>query len=103
MEENNELKLYSISAAAKELSIRKDTLINLIETGKIGVIELGKRRKVPHLELIQFIKSNTAKVNPKVKTCSKGIESIIKKHKFASNNNSIDEINKVFNRIREEQ
>ncbi|MBL1215421.1 MAG: helix-turn-helix domain-containing protein [Ignavibacteriae bacterium] len=103
MEENNELKLYSISAAAKELTIRKVALINLIETGKIGVIELGKRRKVPHLELIQFIKSNTIKLNPKFKTYSKGIESIVKKHKHSSNDSSIDEINKVFNKIRGEQ
>ncbi len=64
---------------------------------------MGKRRKIPHLELIQFIKSNTTKVNPKVKTYSKGIESIVKKHKYSSNNNSIDEINAVFNKIKGKQ
>ena len=101
MEKHNvEIKLYSISAAAKELSIRKDTLINLIDTGKIGVIELGKRKKVPHLELVQFIKSNTTRVNPKVKIYSKSIESIIKKHKYSSSNNTMEEINKVFNKRR---
>jgi len=54
MEATNQLKLYSISAAAKVLSLWKDTLYRLVADGKIGFIEIGKRKKIPYNELVRF-------------------------------------------------
>jgi len=97
---NNEIKLYSISAAAKELSIRKNTLLDLISQGKIGIIEIGKRQKISHLELVQFIQSNTKKINYKHPKNNLIISAIINKHNHSEKNNSLDEINKIFDKIR---
>ena len=52
--EKNELKLFSIHAAARVLCIGRDTLCKLIREGKIGYIEIGRRKKIPHQELIRF-------------------------------------------------
>ena len=60
MEENNvEIKLYSISAAAKSMCISRDALRNLINVGKIGYIQIIKNKKIPHQELVRFQKENT--------------------------------------------
>jgi excisionase family DNA binding protein len=101
MEENNELKLYSITAAAKKLSIRKETLLDLIERGKIGVNDgLGNRRKISHLELIRYIKSSTVYINPDNNKKSSNIDSIVKKYKYAKQEKPMDEINKIFNKLK---
>jgi len=100
MEENNELKLYSITTAAKELAIRKETLLDLIEDGKIGVIELGARRKISHIELVRFIKSNSILISPISKNNKISIDTIVKKHKYSNKEKSIDKINKVFNKLK---
>lgn len=99
MEQNNELKLYSISAAAKELSIRKEVLMNLIENGKIGIIKIGERNKISHIEIIKYIKTNTIALNPQAKNIS-SITSIIKKHKYSKQENTLDEINEIFKKNR---
>ena len=66
--ETNRLKLYSISAAAKTLSLGKDRMYRLVEEGKIGYIEMGKRRKIPYQELVRFQNENTIqKCIPKTK------------------------------------
>jgi excisionase family DNA binding protein len=52
--EKSELKLYSIHAAARVLCIGRDTLCRLISEGKVGYIEIGKRKKIPHQELVRF-------------------------------------------------
>ncbi|MCB0743214.1 MAG: helix-turn-helix domain-containing protein [Ignavibacteriae bacterium] len=60
MEENNvEIKLYSISAAAKSMCISRDALRNLINDGKIGYIQILKNKKIPHQEFVRFQKENT--------------------------------------------
>lgn len=67
MEANNQLKLYSISAAAKSLAIGKDTLYRLVAEGKIGFIEMGKRKKISFNELVRFQSENTVmKKEPKL-------------------------------------
>ena len=102
MDENNaELKLYSISAAAKQLSIRKENLLKLIEGGKIGVLNIGSRRKISHLELVQFIKSNTVKSNPSSSHRRITIDSITKKHKSNRKKETINEIDKIFDKFKE--
>lgn len=58
MEENNELKLYSISAAALNMGISRDTIRELINKGKIGYIPIGNRKKIPHREIVKFQKES---------------------------------------------
>ena len=62
-ENNNNLKLYSLSEAAKLLGIGRDTLKSLIAKGKIGYIESFKHKKISHLELERFIKESTMKTD----------------------------------------
>jgi len=50
----NPLKLYSLSEAAKAMSIGRDSLRNLIVEGKIGTILVGRSNKISHQELIRF-------------------------------------------------
>lgn len=100
-EKNAELKLYSISAAAKQLSVRKDNLLKLIEDGKIGVLNIGSRRKISHLELVQFIKSNTVKLNPASSHRRITIGSITQKHKSKRKKETINEIDKIFDKFKE--
>jgi hypothetical protein len=59
MEENNELKLYSLSAAAKKMCISRETLRSLLTYGKIGYIPIGKSKKLSHQEILRFQKENT--------------------------------------------
>lgn len=54
MEANDELKLYSVSKAAKVLAIGKDTMYRLISEGNVGYITIGKRKKIPVSELVRF-------------------------------------------------
>ncbi len=51
---DNELKLYSISAAAKLMSIGRDTLKSLIAQGEIGYLQIGKRKKISYAELVRY-------------------------------------------------
>lgn len=100
MEQNNNvLKLYSITEASKELSIRKEILHDLIENGKIGIIELGKRKKISHIELVRYIKSNTVVLNPQSKNTS-CLTTIIKKHKYSNQESTLNEINEIFKKNR---
>ena len=59
MEKNDELKLYSISAAASKMGISRDTVRDLINTGKLGFIPLRNRKKISHREIVKFQKENT--------------------------------------------
>ncbi len=54
MEATNQLKLYSINSAARVLCLGKDTVYRLVAAGKIGYIEIGKRKKIPYNELVRF-------------------------------------------------
>ena len=54
MEATNQLKLYSITEAARALALGKDAVYDLVAKGKIGYIEIGKRKKIPYQELVRF-------------------------------------------------
>ena len=56
--EHDIYKLFSISRAAKILGIGRDTLKKLIREGRIKSIRIGKRIKIPAIELFRFICSN---------------------------------------------
>ena len=57
--ETCELKLYSLSEAAKKMCIGRDSLRSLILSGKIGYIIVGESKKISHQEILRFQKDNT--------------------------------------------
>lgn len=52
--ENITHELLAVSRAAKILHLGKDTMYKLIADGRIGFIEIGKRKKIPYNELQSF-------------------------------------------------
>lgn len=54
-----DLKLLSRSRAASYLAISKDTLDTLINSGRIGFIQIGTRKKIALGEIKRFLESNT--------------------------------------------
>lgn len=56
--ENITHELLAVSRAAKVLHIGKDTMYKLIADGRIGFIEIGKRKKIPYTELQNFQQRN---------------------------------------------
>ena len=63
MEENisHNLRLLSVSKAAKVLGISRSTLNDLINTGKIGIVKISKQRKIPFGEIEKFIIEGTSR------------------------------------------
>ena len=59
----DELQLLSISKTAKILRISKISLIDLVNKGKIGTIEIGRRRKIPIHELLRFQRESVIREN----------------------------------------
>ena len=57
--EQLELKLYSISQAAKLLGISRVTLHSLVEQGRMGIIQINERERISHVELERFLCENT--------------------------------------------
>lgn len=56
--EFKELQLFSKSQAAQYMHIGKEKLSDLIETGKIGVIDLNGSIKIPYIEIERFLKDS---------------------------------------------
>lgn len=52
------VKLISISRVAKILGIRSETVDSLINEGKLRAIQIGKRKKIPFIEIERFIQVN---------------------------------------------
>lgn len=87
-EKNDNLKLYSLSEAAKLLGIGRDTLKSLIAKGKIGYIETFKHKKISHLELERFIKESTVRADVSISDnaiTNKDIEHFLKGSKRKQN------------------
>jgi len=59
----DELRLLSINEVREFLKIRHETVKKLIEKGKIEVITIGKRIKIPMRSLYIFIEENTHKIS----------------------------------------
>lgn len=72
-----EVKLYTKTEAAKLLGIGKNNLNELINSGRIGIISLGKRIVIPFSEIVKFVEDNTTVVPliPKQKHFGKEISS----------------------------
>lgn len=85
----DELRLISVNEAREILKVRHETVRKLIEEGKIEVIIIGKRIKIPINRLKKFIEENTRKISEEEKEqylsnsrdfINNKIDSIIKKH-----------------------
>jgi excisionase family DNA binding protein len=55
---SKDIALYSYSKAAKKMNISYNTLLKLIENGKIAVVKIGNTTKIPHSEIERFIQDN---------------------------------------------
>ena len=82
-------RLLSINAASKILGIRHKKLTEIIKEGKIKIIDINGKIKIPRINLYQFIEKESKSFstgsiqcdNRKVPQSAKFIlESIIKKH-----------------------
>lgn len=95
--ENNEIKLLTISKAAKEMSIGKERIYKLINEGKIGCINMGKKRFIPHTELVRYIKDNTQYITSRTDVFE------FSKNSNLSTNSSTIEFNssELFNKLKE--
>ena len=51
---------YSIEEAAELLSIKRDSLYELIHTEQLGSFKVGARRLIAHQQLEEFIESKVA-------------------------------------------
>lgn len=87
--EESKLRLLSVNAASKILGIRHQTLTEIIKEGKIKIIDINGRIKIPRKNLDMFIdaesktvtKCNKLENNRKAPQSARIIlESIIKKH-----------------------
>lgn len=83
------LRLLSVNEAREILKIRHETVKKLIEEGKIEVMIIGKRYKIPMSSLKKFIEENSRRITEEEKeqqlSCEREnilnkIDSIIKKH-----------------------
>lgn len=84
-----DLRLLSINEVSQILTIRDEAVKKFIEEGRIEVIKIGKRIKIPMISLKKFIHQNARKINTEEKeehlTKTNGylnnkVDSIIKKH-----------------------
>lgn len=84
-----DLRLLSVNEAREILKIRHKTVKKFIEDGKIEVIIIGKRIKIPMKSLEKFIEEHARVITDEQKeerlTTSRGyinehVDSIIKKH-----------------------
>ena len=57
--ELTDIALLSLTGAAELMQLGRNTLRLLISEGKIGVIYVGSRIKIPYVELRNFITNNT--------------------------------------------
>jgi len=55
----SQLKLYSITEAARLLGIGKNNVYSLLRSGQLGFIDIGKRKKISLMEIHKFISKNT--------------------------------------------
>jgi len=83
------LRLLSINVVREILKVRHETVRKLIEDGKIEVIIIGKRIKIPMRSIEKFIEENARVISNEQKdehlTTSRKyikdhVDSIIKKH-----------------------
>ena len=84
--DSKSLKLLSVSKAAKILGIRIETVNSLIKQGKIKVIPLGERLKIPLFELERFVKENLEAQHANILNTQINFA----KPKFISESNSFD-------------
>lgn len=55
------IRLYSISETARKMNVSKQTIYDLISTGKLSYLPIGKRMKIPHIAIRKYINVNLIK------------------------------------------
>lgn len=83
------LRLLSVNEAREILKVRHETVKKLIQEGKIEVLLIGKRIKIPYRSLIKFLNNNAKELSEescgqqlhlKRDIVENKIDSIIKQH-----------------------
>ncbi len=80
------LRLLSINKVSKILGIRYENVSNIIKSGKIKFIKIGRRIKIPYVNLIKFIDEQSERYNHDFinisteEEISKKIDKILKKY-----------------------
>jgi len=88
------LKLLSISKVAQILGVRNELVKSFIEEGKLRVLQINKRMKIPYSELQRFVNDNLQVV--KVKGKRVGINISDPRIKYTSQSfDSIEIANKI--------
>jgi excisionase family DNA binding protein len=98
--EVNQLKLYSISAAAKVMCIGRDTLRDFMADGKIGYIIVGKSRRITYKELLRFQDDNTVR-KTEVRESKSCLDQDVEKYFHKRNNTSLSSLGgeDIFNKL----
>lgn len=52
---SEEFKMYSKTETAKLLGLGKSTVAELINSGRLGFIQIGKRQMIPFCEIQRFL------------------------------------------------
>ena len=91
MEASNQLKLYSLSEAAKAMCIGRDTLRDFMADGKIGFIIVGKSRRITYKELLRFQDDNTVR-KTEVRESNSCSDQEVEKYFHKKNNTSVSSL-----------
>lgn len=59
---NNDVQLLTITSTTKLLKIGRNKIIDLVNTGKLKVIPIGKRNYIPKSEVIRFVNECTTQI-----------------------------------------
>jgi len=80
------LRLLSINKTRKILGIRFERVLKMVTSGKIKFIKIGKRIKIPYVNLIKFIDEQSERYEPNLvnisseEEISKKIDELITKY-----------------------
>lgn len=62
--DENSLRLISIHKASKIFGIRYQSIQKMILTGKLKYVRIGKRKKIPYMNLVKFIEDQSGVQKP---------------------------------------
>lgn len=62
--DENSLRLISINKASKIFGIRYQSIQKMIAVGKLKYVRIGKRKKIPYMNLVKFIEDQSSLQKP---------------------------------------
>lgn len=65
---SEEFKMYSKTETAKLLGLGKSTVAELISSGRLGFIQIGKRQMIPLVEIQRFLDESLVVLSPPSET-----------------------------------